>query len=116
LFTSIAHAPIFILFVVAVAVFYFTSQGFLNTFDAVVCGDGSFQFVRSVVDSVLQLPPSTGNNGNNGFGGARGLFRRPFGLFSSGGGGIGGAVTGNNGVASGGSSSSGSGGGGMPQF
>lgn len=34
-------------------------QAFLNAFDAVVLGDGSFSFVQAVVEELLQLSPSS---------------------------------------------------------
>lgn len=71
-------------------------QSFLNTFDAVVVGDGSFEFVRSLVDDVLQLPPSAAAGGWQAGRAARGLFGRPLGgFFSSGGSSISGSNGGN---------------------
>lgn len=38
--------------------FYTLEQNFLNTFDAVVLGESSFSFGKSLIDEILQISPS----------------------------------------------------------
>jgi hypothetical protein len=38
--------------------FWARFQAFLNAYDAVVVTDGSFQFVRALIDDILHVPPS----------------------------------------------------------
>lgn len=82
---------------------FMLSQLYLSTYDAVVVGDGSFEYVRSLLDDILQLPHSplggsgggaAGEVGSAGAGGAIGnaVFGR---------GTVSGAVSGVGGVAMG---------------